>query len=64
MVVGWGVSRESCRGGRDKQVSLGNLGLRMKFCLEFWSMKVRFGPIQVEVGKRGGFEVDFSLSEK
>ena len=32
--------RESCRSHRDLQLSLGNLGLRMKFCLEFWSIFV------------------------
>ena len=28
-------TRESCRSRRDLQISLGNLGLRMRFCLEF-----------------------------
>ena len=28
--------RESCRSRRDLQFSLGNLGMRMKFCLEIW----------------------------
>ena len=47
------IPRESCRSRRDLQLSLGNLGLRMRFCLEFWSMKVGFGWIRVGVGLKG-----------
>ena len=32
---------QSCRSLRDLQLSLGNLGLRMKFCLDFWSIFVQ-----------------------
>jgi len=30
--------RETCRSRRDLQLSLGNLPLRMNFCLDFWSI--------------------------
>ena len=36
---------QTCRSRRDLQVSLGNLGLRMKFCLEFCSIFVEGGEI-------------------
>ena len=32
--------RESCRSRRDLQLSLGNLGLRMKFCLKIWLQNI------------------------
>ena len=32
--------RETCRARRDLQLSLGNLPLKMKFCLRFWSIFV------------------------
>ena len=42
--------RETYRSRRDLQLSLGNLLLRMKFCLEFWSIflgNVRKHPLRV-----------------
>ena len=35
-ILGSRFPRESCRSRRDLQLSLGNLWMRMKFCLEFW----------------------------